>query len=78
MIDGFSIAYHRDRNANGGRILVYFINNITAKLLKLENLPSDLETFFIDMNIKSEKYLICCRYDPNKSHIENHRRHLQK
>ena len=55
MIDGFSIAYHRDRNANGGRILVYFINNITAKLLKLENLPSDLETFFIDMNTKSKK-----------------------
>ena len=77
MIDGFSIAYHRDRNANGGRILVYFINNITAKLLKLENLPSDLETFFIDMNIKSKK-LLCCRYNPNKSHTENHRRHLQK
>ena len=59
-------------------IIMYFINNITAKLLKFENLPSDLETFFIDMNIKSEKYLLCCRYDPNKSHIENHRRHLQK
>ena len=31
MIDKFSMPYHRDRNAHGGGILVYFRNNITAK-----------------------------------------------
>ena len=39
MIDGFSMLYLPDRKAHGGGILVYFRNNITAKLLKLENLP---------------------------------------
>ena len=34
MIDGFSMPYRRDRNAHGGGILVYFRNNIAAKLLK--------------------------------------------
>ena len=55
MIDGFSIRYRCDRNAHGGRILVYFRNNITAKLLELENLPSDIEAIFTEMNIKSKK-----------------------
>ena len=55
MIDGFSIPYRYDRNAHGGGILVYFRNNITAKLLELENLPSDIEAIFTEMNIKSKK-----------------------
>ena len=78
MIDGFSMPYRRDRNAHGGGILVYFRNNITSKLLKIENLPSDIEAIFIEMNIKSKKYLLYCTYNPNKSLIENHLRQLQK
>ena len=55
MIDGISMPYRRDRNAHGGRTLVYFrINNIT-KLLKLENLPSEIEAILIEMYIKSKK-----------------------
>ena len=67
-----------DRNAHGGGILVYFRNNITSKLLKIENLPSDIEAIFIEMNIKSKKWLLCCTYNPNKSLIENHQQQLQK
>ena len=78
MIDGFSMPYRRDRNAHGCGILVYFRNNITSKLLKIENLPSDIEAIFIEMNIKSKKWLLCCTYNPNKSLIENHLRQLQK
>ena len=44
-IDGFYIPYSHDRNAHGGGILMYFRNNNTAKLLKLENIPSDKEDF---------------------------------
>ena len=78
MIDGFSIPCSRDRNAHGGRILVYFRNNVTAKLLKLENLPSDIQAISIEMNIKSKKWLLCCTYNPNKSLIGSHLRQLQK
>ena len=77
MIDGFSMPYHRDKNTRGG-ILVYLRNNITSELLKIENLPSDIEAIFIEMNIKSKKWLVCCTYNPNKSLIENHLRQLQK
>ena len=81
MIDGFSMPYCHDRNTHGGGILVYFRNfrnNITAKLLKLENSPLDIEAIFIDMSIKSRKWLLCCTYNPNKSLIENHLRQFQE
>ena len=51
MIDGFSMLYYLDRNAHAGGILVYFRNNTTNKLLKLESLPSDIEAIFIEVNI---------------------------
>ena len=78
MIDGFSMSYRRDRNAHGGGISADFRNNITAKLLKSENLPSDIAAIFIEMNIKSKKWLLCCTYNPNKVLIENHLRQPQK
>ena len=53
MIEGFSMPYCRDRNAHGGGTLVYFRNNITTKFLKLNNLQSDIEVIFIEMNIKN-------------------------
>ena len=74
MIDGFSMPYRRDRNA----ILVYFRNNITSKLKKIENFPSDIEAIFVEMNIKSKKWRLCCTYNPNKSLIQNHLRQRQK
>ena len=73
MIDRFSVPYHQHRNARG--ILVYFRNNITAKLLKLKNLPSDIETILIEMK---KKCLLCFKYNPDKSLIESHLRQLQK
>ena len=74
MIDGFPMPYRRDRNTHAGGILVYFRNNITAKLLKLENPSLDIEAVFIEINIKSKKWLLCCTYNPNKCLIENHLR----
>ena len=53
-------------------------NNITAELIKLENLPLDVEAIFIKISIKREKWLLCCTYNPNKSLIENHLRQLRK
>ena len=49
------MSYRCDRNAHGSGILVYFRINITAKLSKLENLPSDTEAIFTEMIIKSKK-----------------------
>ena len=61
--------------AHGGGILAYFKNNITSKLLELENLLSDIEAIFIKINIKR---LLCCTYNPKKSLIETHLWQSQK
>ena len=78
MTDGFSMPYCRDRNANDAGILVDFRKNITAKLLKLENLPPNIEAIFIEMNIKSKKWSLCCTDNPYESLIDNHLRQLKK
>ena len=56
MIDGFFMPYRLERNAHSGEILVYFRKNITAKVFKLENLPSNKEAIFTEMNIKNKKF----------------------
>ena len=60
--------YHLDTNARGGEILLYFRINISAKLLKIENLHSEIEDIFTEMHIK---LLLTCTYNPNKSYREN-------
>ena len=70
--------YRRDSNAHGDGILAYFRNNITEKLLKLENLPLGIEAIFVEMNIKSKSWLLCCTHNSNKSLIENHLGQLQE
>ena len=47
-------------------------------MLKIENLPSDIDGISIEMNIKRKKWLLCCAYNPNKSLTENHLQQLQK
>ena len=46
VIDGFSMPDRVDKNAHNGGILEYCRNNIIAKLLKLESLPSDIKAIF--------------------------------
>ena len=65
LIDGFFSPYRRDRNSNGGTILSYFKNNIITKSLKTINLS--IEAIFIEMNLRSKKWLLCFTYNPNKS-----------
>ena len=55
MVNEFSKPYRLDGNSHGGGVLVYFMNNITAKLLKFEILPLDIDHIFIEINIKSKK-----------------------
>ena len=44
-------------------------DNIPFTLLKPGNLPSISEALFIEINLRSKKWLMCCSYNPNKSLI---------
>ena len=42
IIDGYSKPYRRDRNANGGGVLIYVREDIPSKELTGHNFPDDI------------------------------------
>ena len=71
LIDGFSPPYRLDRHANGGGIMLYVREDIPSKLLP-NNQDSEIENIFLEINLRSKKWLICGTYNPKTSHIKNH------
>ena len=70
-IDGFSTPFRLDRNKDGGGILLYIRSYIVASILNNYIFPNDIEAFFIEMNIKGNKWFICCSYNPNRIFVSS-------
>ena len=70
QIKGFSDPFRVDRNTHGGGILFYAREDIPVKLLSVENLPT--ECFFIEINLRKRKWLVCCSYNPHRDNIKDH------
>ena len=70
QIKGFSDPFRVDRNTHGGGILFYAREDIPVKLLSVENLPT--ECFFIEINLRKRKWLVCCSYNPHRDNIKEH------
>ena len=64
-IDGFSTPFRLDQNKNGGGGILLYIRSYTVAS-KLNNyiFPNGIEAFFIEINIKGNKWLTCCSYNP--------------
>ena len=71
-IEGFNIPFRLDRNRHGGGLLLYVRNNINAVFLKSYVFPDNIEAFFIEILLKSCKWLICCSYNPNRINVATH------
>ena len=67
-IDGYSIC-RRDRNENGGGLLLYIRDDLPLTLLKID---PNFEAFYVELNIRKRKSLLCCSYNPNKNLINKH------
>jgi hypothetical protein len=65
VINGFSTPFRLDRNRNGGGIMLYVREDIPVKLLFTEVLP--IESFYVEINLRKKKWLLCCCYNPNKN-----------
>ena len=65
QIEGYT-TYRSDRNVNSGRILLYIRDDIPSTLL---NSDMFIESFYIEINIRKKKWLLVCRYNPNKNLI---------
>ena len=70
LIEGFGPPFRSDRNSHGGGILVYGREDIPCKLIPMKN--CSIEGFFIELNLKSKKWLISCSYNPHRNFISHH------
>ena len=76
VIAGFSKPYRLDRDSLGGGILLYVRENIPTNLIEVETKP--IESFYVEINQRNDKWLINCSYNPHKNMIGNHPRALSE
>ena len=68
IIDGFSTPYRLDHESNGVGIILYVREYIISNLLTTDE-RNHIEVFYVELNLRNEKWLIKCSYNPNKSMI---------
>ena len=76
VIDSYGTRYRLDRNSNGGGILLYIREDIPSYLIATEKEP--VKSFYVELNLHNENYLISCSYDPQKTLITNYLATLEK
>ena len=64
------------RNIHGIGILFYVREDIPVKRLSVESLPT--ECFFVEINLRKRKWLVCCSYNPHKDNINHHLQTVSK
>ena len=57
-IDGYSKPFRRDRNIDGGGVLIYVKEGIPYRELKKKLGIEDLEGIFLEMNLTRMKWLL--------------------
>ena len=77
-IEGFSSPFRLNRNKNGGGIILNIRTYVIASKLTSFTFPNDIEAFFIEINLKGNKYLVCCPYSPNRIFLSNHLDYVAK
>ena len=70
LIEGFCTPYRLDRNSKGGGILLYVREDIPSNLITVDISP--IESFYVELNLRNNKWLINCSYNPHKSLIGNY------
>ena len=74
-IHGFSEPYRFDRNSNGGGILLYIREVIPAKLISTK---MKIEGFFVEINLRKKRWLLCCSYNQKNPLISEHLNEIGK
>ena len=74
LINGYSEPFRIDRNSQGGGIMLYVREDIPSKLVGVETSPT--EGFYVEINLRKKKWLLCCSYNPNKNNIQFHLENL--
>ena len=74
LVGGISKPYRLHRVSLGGGILLYVREDIPTNLFEVETKP--IEGFYVEINLRNDKWLINCSYNPHKNMIGIHLRPL--
>ena len=70
LIEGFCTPYRLDCNSKGGGILLYVREDIPSNLITMDISP--IESFYVELNLWNNKWLINCSYNTHKRLIGSH------
>ena len=76
VIDGYGPPIRLNRDIHGGGLMLFVRDDIPCKLLSLENKP--MEGFYVKINLRKTKWLLCCSYNPSRSNTDFHLEHLNR
>ena len=62
-IEGFLPPFRKDRNSHGGGVMIFVRDSIHAKVLDVD-LPNNIESIFVELNLKNNKWLLMGTYRP--------------
>ena len=68
-IENFSVPYRLDRTAIVGGILLYIREDIPSKRIKTAKFDESFEGFFIEISLRSKKWLLGCLHNPHRNNI---------
>ena len=73
----YSKPYRLDRNRKEGGIILYVREDIFSKLINSSCTNHDKEYFLVELNLRKQKWLIICNYNPHKTRIKGYFRIYQ-
>ena len=76
LINGYSKLFRINRNSQGGGIMLYVREDIPSKVLGVETSPT--EGFYVEINVRKKKWLLCCSYNLNKNNTQFHLENMTK
>ena len=71
LLQGFCMPYRFDRNRAGGGIILHIREDIHSRLIE-RKVRNNVEYFFVEINLRKKKWLLCCSYNPHKNSISNY------
>ena len=71
LLQDFCMLYRLHRNRNGGGIMLYIIEHIPSWFTK-RKVRNNVEYFFVEINLRKKKLLLCCSYNNHKKSILNY------
>ena len=64
--------HRRDRNTNRGGIMLYVKEGMPCKMLKPQSNDKNGRFLIVDINLRKEKWLLVCDYNPHIKFINPH------